>query len=70
MGGGCLDLVVRSPGPRLSRSTSQGNTVSTPVDVSYAAPQVHIIVNVALYWVYSPGIVFIFSQGRKDLYHV
>jgi hypothetical protein len=40
------------------------------VDVSYAAPQVHGIVNVALHHEYSPGIIFIFSQGRKDLYHV
>jgi hypothetical protein len=27
-------------------------------------------VNVALHREYSSGIVFIFSQGRKDLYHV
>jgi hypothetical protein len=40
------------------------------VDVSYAAPQVHGIVNVALHQEYSPGIVFIFSQGRKYLYDV
>jgi hypothetical protein len=40
------------------------------VHVSYAALQVHGIVNVALHWEYSPGIIFIFSQGRKDLYHV
>jgi hypothetical protein len=40
------------------------------VDVSYAAPQVHGIVNVAFHQEYSLGIVFIFSQGRKDLYHV
>jgi hypothetical protein len=40
------------------------------VDVSYAASQAHGIVNVALHREYSPGIVFIFSQGRKDLYHV
>jgi hypothetical protein len=40
------------------------------VDISYAAPQVHENVNVALHWEYSPGIKFIFSQGRKDLYHV
>jgi hypothetical protein len=40
------------------------------VDVSYAALQAHGIVNVALHWEYSPGIIFIFSQGRKDLYHV
>jgi hypothetical protein len=40
------------------------------LDVSYAAPQAHGIVNVALHREYSPGIVFIFSQGRKDLYHV
>jgi hypothetical protein len=40
------------------------------VDVSYAAPQAHGIVNVAHHWEYSPGIVFIFPQGKKDLYHV
>jgi hypothetical protein len=39
-------------------------------DVSYAAPQEHEIVNVALHREYSLGIVFIFSQGGKDLYHV
>jgi hypothetical protein len=40
------------------------------IDVSYAAPQAYEIVNVALHQEYSPGIVFIFFQGRKDLYHV
>jgi hypothetical protein len=40
------------------------------VDVSYAAPQVHGIVNVAFHQEYSLGIIFIFSQARKDLYHV
>jgi hypothetical protein len=40
------------------------------VDVSYATLQVHGIVNVALHREYSLGIVFIFSQGRKELYHV
>jgi hypothetical protein len=40
------------------------------IDVSYAAPQAHEIVNVALHREYSPGIVFIFCKGRKDLYHV
>jgi hypothetical protein len=40
------------------------------VDVSYAAPQAHGIVNAALPREYPPGIVFIFVQGRKDLYHV
>jgi hypothetical protein len=40
------------------------------VDVSYAIPQAHGIVNVALHREYSPCIVIIFSQGRKDLYHV
>jgi hypothetical protein len=33
------------------------------VDVSYVAPQVHRIVNVALHREYSSGIVSIFSQG-------
>jgi hypothetical protein len=40
------------------------------LNVSYAAPQAYGIVNVALHREYSPGILFIFSQGRKDLYHV
>jgi hypothetical protein len=40
------------------------------VDISYAAPQAHGIVNVALHREYSIGIGFIFFQGRKDLYHV
>jgi hypothetical protein len=40
------------------------------VDISYVAPQAHGIVNVALHQEYSPVIVFIFFQGRKDLYHV
>jgi hypothetical protein len=40
------------------------------VDISYAAPQAHGIVNVALHQEYSPGIVFIFSQGRNGLYCV
>jgi hypothetical protein len=35
------------------------------VDVSYAAPQAHKIVNVALHREYSPGIVFIFPKGRR-----
>jgi hypothetical protein len=40
------------------------------VDVSYATPQAHGIVNVAIHREYYPDIVFIFSQERKDLYHV
>jgi hypothetical protein len=40
------------------------------VDVLYIAPQAHGIVNVALHREYSPGIVFIFSQGGKYIYHV
>jgi hypothetical protein len=39
-------------------------------DVSYTAPQAHGIVNIALHGEYSPGIEFIFSQWRNDLYHV
>jgi hypothetical protein len=31
---------------------------------------VYGLINVALHREYSRGIVFIFSQGRKDLYHV
>jgi hypothetical protein len=40
------------------------------VDASDAALQAHEIVNVALHREYPPGIIFIFSQWRKDLYHV
>jgi hypothetical protein len=40
------------------------------VDISYGAPQAQEIVNVALHQEYSTSIVFIFSQGRKNLYHV
>jgi hypothetical protein len=40
------------------------------VDILYVAPQAHGIVNVALHREYSLGIVFIFSQGMKNLYHV
>jgi hypothetical protein len=39
------------------------------VDVFYAAPQAHRIVNVALHWEYSPGIIFIFPKGGR-IYHV
>jgi hypothetical protein len=34
-------------------------------DVSYAAPQVQGIINVALHLDYSLGIIFIFSQGEE-----
>jgi hypothetical protein len=51
-------------------ASSPAMTLKMLVDVSYAAPQAHGIVTVALHWEYSPGIIFIFSQGRKDLYHV
>jgi hypothetical protein len=40
------------------------------VDVLSAAPQAHGIVNVAVHREYSLGIIFIFSQGRKDVYLV
>jgi hypothetical protein len=40
------------------------------IDVSYVALQMHGIVNVELHQEYSLGIVFIFSHGRKYLYHV
>jgi DUF971 family protein len=59
--------------PRNSRSSSpcaQCRPHNITIDVLYAAPQGHRIVNVALHREYSPSIVFIFSEGRKDLYHV
>jgi hypothetical protein len=51
----------------LAKST---RCVKDAVEVSYVAPQAQKIVNVALHREYSLGIIFIFSQGRKDLYHV
>jgi predicted nicotinamide N-methyase len=48
----------------------KSSEMMTLIDVFYVAPQAHRIVNVAFHWEYSPSIVFIFSQGRKDLYHV
>jgi hypothetical protein len=52
--------------PRPSQAPIKGELV----DVSYAALQAHGIVNVALHQEHCLGILFIFSQGRKDLYHV
>jgi hypothetical protein len=43
---------------------------NSTVDISYTALQAHKIVIVALHQGYSPYIIFIFSQGRKDLDHV
>jgi hypothetical protein len=57
----CLIGCLRCRGSRCS---------ITGVDVSYAAPQAHEIVNIALHREYYPSIVFIFSQWRKDLYDV
>jgi hypothetical protein len=51
-------------------ASSPATVPETLVDVSYAAPQAYGIVNVALDREYSPGIIFIFSQGRKVLYLV
>jgi hypothetical protein len=62
-------LLLESSQTRVSQSslkTSRG----VVIDVSYVAPQAHGIINVALHMEYSLGTVFIFSQGRKDLYHV
>jgi hypothetical protein len=57
-------------GTRPAASLHQRRTVEDAADVSYAALQAHGIVNVALHREYSLGIIFIFSQGRNDLYHV
>jgi hypothetical protein len=40
------------------------------IDISYAALQVHRIVNLALHWEYSLGIIFVSCQRRKQLYRV
>jgi hypothetical protein len=52
--------------PGLGGGEETGSTGSLPdVDVSYAAPQAHIIVNVALHREYSPSIVFIFFPREE-----
>jgi hypothetical protein len=48
-------------------ASSQATAPEMLVDISYAAPQAQVV---ALHQEYSSGIVFIFCQGRKDLYHV
>jgi hypothetical protein len=60
----------RSPGPRGCNMVTLTVPITTIVDISYVAPQAHEVVNVALHREYSLGIIFIFSQGRNDLYHV
>jgi hypothetical protein len=60
----------QSPTLNFGRCRTNGPQEWRSIDVSYAALQAHGIVNVALHREYSPGIVFIFSQGRKYLYHV
>jgi hypothetical protein len=64
---GCYDNIHRRSDLDAALSIKLTEVI---LDVSYAAPQAHGIVNVALHREYSLGIVFIFSQGRKDLYHV
>jgi hypothetical protein len=66
--GSVLQLHGRKEDMRWQFGPLVGN--ETDADISYAAPQTHGIVNVALHHEYYPGIIFIFSQGRKDLYHV
>jgi hypothetical protein len=56
-------------GPFRAKATSFMIVAAPTIDVSYVAPQAHGIVNLALHREYSPGIIFKFSQGRKDLYH-
>jgi hypothetical protein len=54
--------LIREPGP-YPRSVRDAGGVD--VDVSYAAPQVHGIVNVALHREYYLGIVFIFFSREE-----
>jgi hypothetical protein len=60
--------------PRVLRRHEPGVTRSVLawvlVDILYAALEAQGIVNVALHQEYSLGIIFIFCQGRKYLYHV
>jgi hypothetical protein len=65
-------ISFRNRGSCCNTSNAQGPRVNLQqaIHVSYAAPQAHGNINVALHQKYSQGIVFIFSQGRKDLCHV
>jgi hypothetical protein len=75
-----LAIVLRCQGLSKVRCSGEGlvlhgvwqvlESAKDLIDVSYSAPQAHRIVNVVLHREYSPGIVFIFSQERKYLYHV
>jgi predicted nicotinamide N-methyase len=56
--------------PTSSPKTNKQASIELAIDILYAAPQAHGIINVTLHREYSLGIVFIFSQGRKDLCHV
>jgi hypothetical protein len=47
--------------PRYKLLKKSNSLCWTDVDISYAAPQAHGIVNIALHREYSPGIIFIFS---------
>jgi hypothetical protein len=60
---GILDLVLAPMEGILSERW--GTRTVLGVDVSFAAPQAHGIVNVAFHREYSPGIVFIFSQREE-----
>jgi hypothetical protein len=56
-----LAMMTRSTN-KVTLKLEQGKTTKSSIaDVSYAAPQAHKIVNIALHWEYSLGIVFIFS---------
>jgi hypothetical protein len=57
-------------GLQIGSNGTSGCTLLVAIDISYVALQADGIVNVALHRQYSPGIIFIFSQGRKDRYHV
>jgi hypothetical protein len=67
-----LELAAVVMALRMWRHYLLGNEVHIyiDIDISYAAPQALRIVNVTLQREYFPRIVFIFFQGRKDLYHV
>jgi hypothetical protein len=62
------------PYPRVGDAVEMFSLPFTPsrlsVDVFYAAPHVYGIINIALLQEYSPNIIFIFSQGRKNIYLV
>jgi hypothetical protein len=65
-----FDVFSSSDVPEMIDQQNSWNSLVISVDVSYATPQAHRIVSVALHREFSTCIIFIFFQWMKDLYHI